>query len=617
MSNLNPPRSPMEPKSPRRHRMETLFHRSKCSISSSSSLISTVFTSPPTGPTTKLCSRCQSIDFPALRAGTPVSHGLPSQIIAEADAGCRFCYLLYEHFDLSVERPIRLVGIRRALSLQERTALMEEGDVEGLKVVTGVDRDEDPFVHCLTFYTTHDDLAAESVLRRPFIKDFASDESFRLIKSWLDNCVYHHPGCNSPIIAQLPTRLLDVGIRGGRQDPKLFTPLFGYKDSYVALSYCWGESGANYVLRKSQLDIPNLVFDSATLPQTIRDAVEITRRLGFRFLWIDALCIIQEGDGGEDFRRESATMHEVYGNASITLAAAASRSVHGGIFQKPKYTEPPECKIPFKLSDTANGSVFVEFEDVEKGVDRIVEPLNTRAWTFQERILSPRVVLFYKDQISWDCKSKLINSNGPLNSILERSEDTPGRYTEFIASNDPSLSEVARNSKYMAYWRRSIEFYTRRNLTHQTDILKAISGLAQLIHSKTMDVYCAGMWLSDIYPHLFWHSGWVHRKSNTTIAPSWSWASNSGTIKFFFTKEYYHPSAPKTDWETTEQVEIDLQSTSDPFGDVREARLTMRGYLRVWDHSFKIKDEPLRTKLGVMFDDPQQPEEKLFLGEQE
>lgn len=37
-----------------------------------------------------------------------------------------------------------------------------------------------------------DDLAAESVLRRPFIKDFASDESFRLIKSWLDNCVYHH-----------------------------------------------------------------------------------------------------------------------------------------------------------------------------------------------------------------------------------------------------------------------------------------------------------------------------------------------------------------------------------------------------------------------------------------
>ncbi|KAH6723724.1 hypothetical protein BKA61DRAFT_459512, partial [Leptodontidium sp. MPI-SDFR-AT-0119] len=75
--------------------------------------------------------------------------------IAEADAGCRFCYLLYEHFDLSVERPIRLVGIRRALSLQERMALMEEGDVEGPKVVTGVDRDEDPFVHCLTFYTTH------------------------------------------------------------------------------------------------------------------------------------------------------------------------------------------------------------------------------------------------------------------------------------------------------------------------------------------------------------------------------------------------------------------------------------------------------------------------------
>jgi hypothetical protein len=66
-------------------------------------------------------------------------------------------------------------------------------------------------------------------------------------------------------------------------------------------------------------------------------------------------------------------------------------------------------KNSVRLVDATIGTAFVEIEENDKGGTRINEPLNTRGWTFQERILSPRVVFFYKDQLSWDCTSTLIN----------------------------------------------------------------------------------------------------------------------------------------------------------------------------------------------------------------
>lgn len=320
--------------------------------------------------------------------------------------------------------------------------------------------------------TCIDDVAAASIKRRPFIADFASEDTFRLIKSWLDTCVFHHPGCSSPIIPNMPTRVIDVGIRGGQQDPILFTPPTGFRDSYIALSYCWGNPSSRFVLTKERAQSPKLRFPFSTLPQTLQDAVRITQRLGFRFLWIDALCVIQEGDEGEDFLRESAKMRHVYGNATLTIAAAAAASVDEGIFQKLVTNQHPVCSIPYDLPDGSVGSASVIFEENAHGRDRILEPLNTRGWTYQERILSPRVVVFYKDQISWDCSSTLINSNGPLNPLLTQNVDSPGRFSDYVATGESVDNiEASETAKYMAYWRTLIEFYSRRNLTNAQDKL--------------------------------------------------------------------------------------------------------------------------------------------------
>jgi hypothetical protein len=415
-----------------------------------------------------------------------------------------------------------------------------------------------------------DDVAATSIKRRPFLENFDSDESFRLIKSWLDTCVFHHPGCNSSLISQLPTRIIDVGMRGGQQDPLLFTPPKGYKDSYIALSYCWGTAETKFVLSKENSQLPKLTFPLAKLPKTLRDAIRITQRLGFRFLWVDALCIIQEGDDGEDFLRESATMHEVYGNATLTIAAAAAKNVYEGIFQTPRRDPHPSCKVAYDLPDGTIGTAFVEFEEVDKGGSRLNEPLNTRGWTFQERILSPRVVLFYRDEMSWDCASTLINSNGPLNPTINHNQDSPGRYSDYIVSRAPlSTDQLSEREAYMAYWRTLIAFYSRRTLTNPSDKLRAIAGLAELIKSKTGDSYVtgSGSWQSDLAYQTCWISIELRLQPDPKWdAPSWAWTSCCGKVQFL-------PVVDVASIESAPSLDSD-------------GSLKINGWIKSWDGAF-------------------------------
>lgn len=114
-----------------------------------------------------------------------------------------------------------------------------------------------------------------------------------------------------------------------------------------------------------------------TLPQTIRDAVTITRGLGIRYLWVDVLCIIQ--DDKKDKTAEINSMGSIFKNASLTIVAAIARIVQDGFLRI------PECHLRFLLpsGDFANASLTLTNT-----------PINYRAWTFQEEVLSPRILYF-------------------------------------------------------------------------------------------------------------------------------------------------------------------------------------------------------------------------------
>jgi hypothetical protein len=133
-----------------------------------------------------------------------------------------------------------------------------------------------------------------------------------------------------------PTRLIDIGpptMKPEQASPPTNVRLVHTNSlekydqmPYVTLSHCW-EEGAFATLTTTNLD----KFAGEGIPwmeicrnKNFADAVRVAQRLGIRYIWIDSLCIIQEGDGGRDWRDEAPLMYEVCRSALCNIAASDS-----------------------------------------------------------------------------------------------------------------------------------------------------------------------------------------------------------------------------------------------------------------------------------------------------
>jgi hypothetical protein len=123
--------------------------------------------------------------------------------------------------------------------------------------------------------------------------------SLALVARWLSDCNTTHKRCPKRLPAQLPTRVVDVGIAGS--DPYLHLTTCE-KAEYITLSYCWGGDVSSKTTKSNRYNRYKSI-ERSTLPQTIQDAITITRELGCRYIWIDALCIVQ--DDSVDWAREA------------------------------------------------------------------------------------------------------------------------------------------------------------------------------------------------------------------------------------------------------------------------------------------------------------------------
>ena len=270
-------------------------------------------------------------------------------------------------------------------------------------------------------------------------------------------------------------------------------------------------------------------------------------------------------------------MGDVYGNASITIAASGASSVYDGLFSH-NIPAPESCAISFDLSDGALGTAYACPETLECGDDFFSEPLNTRAWCFQERLLSRRVLIYRKNQISWDCHTTSHESAGPLNPQTEEKIgfDGPGRVIGYATFNSPSEPVRSELSRHMSFWSDAITFYSRRLITRPADKLKALSGLAKVMQKETGDTYIAGMWSSCLLQQLLWTprrlGAETDYRSKVYLAPSWSWASLDCFINLPFIEETeeYCPLAEIV------RVHVEPVTELDPLGEIKSASLTIR-----------------------------------------
>lgn len=410
---------------------------------------------------------------------------------------------------------------------------------------------------------------------------------------WLRTCLDTHSQCASyekivSDVISFPTRVLDVGDTNDSEVLRLVHGA-GLVGRYVALSHCWGK---NSVIKttKASLDSFLKCIDPGSLTRTFCDAVMITRRLGVRYLWIDSLCILQ--DDNEEWEREAANMAQVYSQSLVTLAAsAASDGSQGFLRTKPKYS-PIEIGYPSRTSGAVHnvsvGYLFNRFQSLTK------EPLSTRGWTLQERVLSPRTLHYGSDQLHWECRQTIKSEAGnpPYSPMFNQSEDE-SYYDGWLNKVSSDLIPVPQDHEETAYsedenedgigyqdgWYKLVEAYTERELSYGDDKLPALSGLARAYAYRHKGTYVAGLWSQDLVFGLLWYA-----KTNQPLqrpvryrAPSWSWASVDGPVNFFTINAGRIP-----EWlvEIEDLVYWTSLAGSDPFGKVTDGVLTVTGYLK-------------------------------------
>ncbi|KAJ8508759.1 hypothetical protein ONZ45_g9000 [Pleurotus djamor] len=431
------------------------------------------------------------------------------------------------------------------------------------------------------------DPAAQFVTERKTNPIVSSDASFEKARSWLGECTTAHADCAIPREVELPTRVLDVSSLESGENPKILATN-GQKGRYVALSYCWG--GPQPVTSTTKTIAENIRgIDLSSLPQTIKDAILVTRKLGLPYLWIDALCILQ--DSAEDKSREIGRMAQIYRDSYVAIAAASSTAVADGFLQDRPYLGKPGdwFTIPFYLPNNPDapeptGTIHVRSEATYSAVG---EPINKRAWTLQEHLLPPRLLIYDSYRLRWECQSHMYADGG--SQILLRSVNI-GRISKSLrdraltvlnnTSTNDDLEKKSVLNELLRCWALALHDYMLRQLSFPGDKFPAVSAIAHDYAELTGDTYIAGLWKSSLVSSLMWHCqvyGRRHTRPSrpaTYRAPTWSWASVENR-EIFITQQVLKGDIEVLNYSAQPSSELA------PFGEVKEgASITIRGLCR-------------------------------------
>ncbi|RSL98517.1 hypothetical protein CDV31_012584 [Fusarium ambrosium] len=382
-----------------------------------------------------------------------------------------------------------------------------------------------------------------SVAYDPSDTTTGSPKSSRLAARWLQICVAEHPTCTSYCGSDpppLPTRVIDIGAKGSTEG-RLFISRGRYA-LYVALSHCWGSSPIFTLTSKNITELQTKVRFS-DLPLTFQHAIEITRDLGVRYIWIDSLCIIQ--DSAEDWDIESSRMRNVYRNSICTIAAAKAKDGSGGCFsaRDPCVSRPVQLSLQWPYGESQGDYSPKETFWSKHDWTQPTGPLYTRAWVFQEQSLSGRMLSFCEGILYWNCSSLQASDYQPAGEE-HSAANAFGRFRALVAHHEEqrvakglgASAGASSASKLRLYdaWSHMATEYSKRALTFETDRLPALSALAEQMADLLDDEYLAGLWKGDIVRGLLWcctgKSGTRSKAPEKYVAPSWSWASVRGAV---------------------------------------------------------------------------------------
>ncbi|GAW27408.1 putative HET domain-containing protein [Rosellinia necatrix] len=455
------------------------------------------------------------------------------------------------------------------------------------------------FAQCsVDVFTPQGDAADRLIQNRPINRFPGSAGSLRLTRQWLENCQNSHPKCKGVSQTYMPLRVLHIRDDGcGSCDFHVTLKVTTGKpiEPFAALSYCWG-GDQPYKTTTARMQSGNMSLKWRKLPRSIQDAIKTAAALGLRYLWADSLCIIQDDE--EDKTSQIADMARIYSQATVTIIASrARRSVDGFLGEIDLASQTRlAVRLPIRCPDESQAVVGWAYLTHIEGSRGSSEPIDSRAWTLQERYLSNRVLDFGSRQTRWTCAMTSALASPPTAVVVPSGPASAGEsYTDgWKWDKNPEdhtsqimylhgdlladLAVMAAQRSSAAWirewlhgrWHTVLSEYTPRLLSLPTDRILGISGVAEIFLAHLRgegrdegERYLAGMWGSSLPASLCWHAaaavadervggGGAAAKSQGASdaerrpglpprperyqGPSWSWAGVNCHVLFIYSR---------------------------------------------------------------------------------
>ncbi|VUC27694.1 unnamed protein product [Clonostachys rosea] len=430
-------------------------------------------------------------------------------------------------------------------------------------------------------------------------------KTWALIQGWVDTCIQNHKRCNQASRPSfIPNYLLQLDQVKGLFHLVPSVQLALQSDiRYCTLSHCHRIESQSLQLSKATLEFLSCPQPLSILPLAYIDAFTVVARLGLSYLWIDCLCVLQ--DGIEPL--SSVQIQDIFSNSFCGIGDLASTSPSSGLFTQRK----PECITPtvFEFTLNADGDkTLVRSEtDTKKFVD---EPLIQTAKGFQERLLTPRMIHFGSSFVYWECHGSICDEIYPYGIFCG-----PFSYTGVEGQKPVTIS-----SKYMAAyparvpprpawkplltsrlfhhlvgdvkvdtlnrWWQLLEAYTKCTLSapgqRLTCIESVVVGMKALLKEQGCDdTYLTGIWKETLPASLLWTPESSANRPTSHRAPSWSWAAVDGGIDYDYER--------RRQFSNNLLCELVDANCHEEAGLVTNGRLTLRGKLV----SGKLSEKPV------------------------
>lgn len=391
----------------------------------------------------------------------------------------------------------------------------------------------------------------EDIIGRYFGGDPSSNLYYETARNWIQACSTHSK-CNEtvsgsaridPYFSPLPTRVIEVTREAGHQRLYLRNTE-GLQGAYITLTHRWNEWTELCKTTTENYEERLLGGEFGELPQLFQDALTVTEKLGYNYIWIDSICIIQKGDDYADWRKEAPKMAQYYQFSIFTLAGTSEDMTNGILRQQPEDIIPWASnlvRLPYRDKRNALAGHFYVYRRRIPLADEYISQIRSsilfkRGWILQEWLLSKRILWYTPCGLFYECQQELPRAYDQSQLAFNPTNPDLRAHLQLKASFHFSTTNI------LDFWYRALEVYSGQHLTKpEKDRIMALSGLAKEVSTilssskrstaaqidQQKEIYVAGMWLRDFHYALLWeedHStqGWTAKVEGI---PSWSFAS--------------------------------------------------------------------------------------------